>query len=380
MHMSPTRRSLRGELLFSFAFLTSAAVLLVGASATLLAGHDAGAAVWALLFLWLGSTAVIVVFGAWLLRGRVLRPLRLLGEQADALAEGRDPAASTFDTADFAHLRGRLSWMADRLLDARSQVVRSEKLAAVGQLAAGVAHEIRNPLGALGNYLEVLRRRGGDTSLVADMQREVERMDRIVQELLDYARPRTTPQPLDLGAAVRDTVALLGAQRTVEPSHLHLDVAEGLPPVRLERHALEQLVVNLVLNARDARPDGRIWVGVGKATAGPLPEPRRAEDPADTDQRPARERELRPWRADRPANAEGVALYVADEGPGIPEEDRDRIFDLFYTTKDPGRGTGLGLAIVARTVHDAGGVIWVDRGREGGAVFRAIFPGVGTAA
>ncbi|HEV2291837.1 MAG TPA: HAMP domain-containing sensor histidine kinase [Gemmatimonadales bacterium] len=372
--MPPLRRSLGGELLFSFAFLTSAAVLLVGASAMLFAGHDAGAAVWALLVLWLGSTGVIVVFGAWLLRGRVLRPLRLLGEQADALAEGRSPEPPTFDTADFAHLSERLSWMADRLLDARSQVVRAEKLAAVGQLAAGVAHEIRNPLGALGNYLEVLRRRGADAAVVADMQREVVRMDRIVQELLDYARPRATPAPIDVGAAVRSTVELLGAQRTVEPGRLHLDVAADLPPVRVDRHAVEQLVVNLVLNARDARPDGRIWVGVGKATAGPIPGPRRAEDPAGEDRRGARERESRPWRADRPAGAPGIALHVADEGPGVPEGDRDRVFDLFYTTKAPGAGTGLGLAIAARTVHDAGGVIWVDRGREGGAVFRVFLP------
>ncbi|MGH7591047.1 MAG: histidine kinase dimerization/phospho-acceptor domain-containing protein, partial [Gemmatimonadales bacterium] len=163
------RHSLRGELLFSFAFLTSAAVLLVGASATLLAGQNAGQAVWALLFLWIGSTAVIVVFGAWLVRGRVLQPLRLLGDQADALAEGREPPPATFDTADFAHVSERLEWMAGRLLDARSQVVRSEKLAAVGQLAAGVAHEIRNPLGALGTYIEVLHRRGEDAAVLADM-------------------------------------------------------------------------------------------------------------------------------------------------------------------------------------------------------------------
>ncbi|MGH7533519.1 MAG: sensor histidine kinase, partial [Gemmatimonadales bacterium] len=368
------RHSLRGELLFSFAFLTSAAVLLVGASATLLAGQNAGQAVWALLFLWLGSTAVIVVFGAWLVRGRVLQPLRLLGEQADALAEGREMPPATFGTADFAHVSERLAWMADRLLDARSQVVRSEKLAAVGQLAAGVAHEIRNPLGALGTYIEVLHRRGEGTAVLADMRREVERMDRIVQELLDYARPRAIPAPIDVGPAVQDAVTLLGAQRTVEPSLLHLDVAAGLPPIRIERHAVEQLVVNLVLNARDARPDGRIWVGVGPATAGPAPEPRRAEDPVDADRRAAREREFRPWRADQPAGAQGVALHVADEGPGVPEGDRDRVFDLFYTTKAPGAGTGLGLAIAARAVHDAGGVIWVDRGREGGAVFRVFLP------
>ncbi|MGH7590032.1 MAG: sensor histidine kinase, partial [Gemmatimonadales bacterium] len=199
-------------------------------------------------------------------------------------------------------------------------------------------------------------------------------MDRIVQELLDYARPRAIPAPLDVGPAVRDTVALLGAQRTVEPSRLHLDLAAGLPSVRIERHAVEQLVVNLVLNARDARPDGRIWVGVGRATAGPAPEPRRAEDPANADRRAAREREFRPWRTDHAAGTHGIALHVADEGPGVPEGDRDRVFDLFYTTKAPGAGTGLGLAIAARAVHDAGGVIWVDRGREGGAVFRVFLP------
>jgi signal transduction histidine kinase len=69
-----------------------------------------------------------------------------------------------------------------------------------------------------------------------------------------------------------------------------------------------------------------------------------------------------------------VLLYVADDGPGVPEADRERVFDPFYTTKDPGEGTGLGLAIVARTVHDAGGTVWVDRAREGGAVFKVFLP------
>jgi C4-dicarboxylate-specific signal transduction histidine kinase len=72
----------------------------------------------------------------------------------------------------------------------------------------------------------------------------------------------------------------------------------------------------------------------------------------------------------------GTLLIVADEGPGVPEADRERVFDPFFTTKAPGDGTGLGLAIVARAVHDAGGVVWVDRAREGGAVFKALFPGV----
>jgi signal transduction histidine kinase len=74
------------------------------------------------------------------------------------------------------------------------------------------------------------------------------------------------------------------------------------------------------------------------------------------------------------AGTAGALLYVADQGPGVPEELRERIFDPFFTTKAPGEGTGLGLAIVARTVHEAGGTVWVDRAREGGAVFKVFLP------
>jgi len=77
--------------------------------------------------------------------------------------------------------------------------------------------------------------------------------------------------------------------------------------------------------------------------------------------------------------AHGVMLFVADDGPGVPEDDRERVFDPFFTTKDPGQGTGLGLAIVARTVHESGGTVWVDRAREGGAVFKVFLPIAGEA-
>ena len=92
---------------------------------------------------------------------------------------------------------------------------------------------------------------------------------------------------------------------------------------------------------------------------------------------PVRPRTRRGRNGDRrvlPDGVPGVLLYVADDGPGVPEADRERIFDPFYTTKDPGEGTGLGLAIVARTVHESGGVVWVDRSREGGAVFMVFLP------
>ena len=82
----------------------------------------------------------------------------------------------------------------------------------------------------------------------------------------------------------------------------------------------------------------------------------------------------RPARIEFAAGAPGALIFVADSGPGVAPEDRERVFDPFYTTKPPGRGTGLGLAIVARAVHDMGGVVWTDRAREGGAAFKLFFP------
>jgi signal transduction histidine kinase len=89
---------------------------------------------------------------------------------------------------------------------------------------------------------------------------------------------------------------------------------------------------------------------------------------------PGREFVARPRRPDVPPGTLGVFLLVADTGPGIPFADRERVFDPFFTTKDPGQGTGLGLAIVARTVHEHGGIVWVDCAREGGAAFKVFLP------
>ena len=372
-------RSLRTELLFNLAFLTSAAVVLASLTTLLVASLDPDAAVWTLWVLWAASTLLFVLFGRHLVRRLVLTPLSELSAEADRLASGDVSAPPrAFETRELAHLADRFHSMAEQLLDVQSQAVRAEKLAGVGRLAAGVAHEIRNPLGAFGNYVEVLRQRGADAALVEGMRREVARMDRIVEGLLDYARPGAPSGDASLADIAREVVGFLGDQGALKAHEIVLEVSDSLRPVRGDRKALEQVLVNLVLNARDASPEGgRIWVGAVPKTFVPrnVPEHRAGDGngaggPLDRPGAAGR----RPWRPDLPAGTAGGLLYVADEGPGVPEDERERIFDPFYTTKDPGKGTGLGLAIVARTVHDAGGVVWVDRAREGGAVFKVFLP------
>ena len=131
--------------------------------------------------------------------------------------------------------------------------------------------------------------------------------------------------------------------------------------------------MNLVLNAVDAAPGAPVVLGARPWAYEPgRASPRRASDPPDAFFRrsPAR----RPARIEFAAGASGALIFVADAGPGVAPDEREKIFEPFYTTKAPGRGTGLGLAIVARAVYEMGGIVWVDPAREGGAAFKMFFP------
>jgi len=372
--------ALRTELLFYLSFLAAAA-LLVGVATTVVAGTIApGEEFWMVMALVALEVGVFVVFGRHLVTRLVLRPLGQLTATADAVAAGDlDARAPDAETRDFATLAARLNRMTDHLLDARSQLVRSEKLASVGRLAAGIAHEVGNPLGAVGTYVEVLRRRGADPEVVAGLNRELDRIDHIVRSLLYYARPEE--EPLDVvqpDEIVRGAFALLAAQGALKAVRASLDVAEGVPRVRARAYLLEQAIVNLVLNAVDAAPGAPVVVGARRWAY----EPGRAVPRRATDAAPAffsRELARRPAPAEFAAGALGALVFVADGGPGVAREDREKVFEPFYTTKPPGRGTGLGLAIVARAVHEMGGVVWIDTAREGGAAFKLFLPATGEA-
>ncbi|HMY16539.1 MAG TPA: HAMP domain-containing sensor histidine kinase [Polyangium sp.] len=230
---------------------------------------------------------------------------------------------------------------AKELEQAQARLVRSERLASVGRLAAGLAHEIGNPIAAILGFEELLLAGGLDEADQKDflerMKRETERIHRILRDLLDFARPATNSQNADALAspgsvpnALGTARALLGPQKALRDVEMLLDVEDDLPPVTLSDEQLVQVLLNLLLNAADAVPahGGRI--------------------------------DVRAKRSDL-----GVRVEVEDNGSGIAPEIRDRLFEPFTTTKEVGKGTGLGLAVCRGLLEGAGGSISAEDGAVG---------------
>jgi two-component system NtrC family sensor kinase len=233
------------------------------------------------------------------------------------------------------------------LKEAQHRLVRSERLASVGRLAAGLAHEVGNPIAALIGLEDLLLEGGLDPAEQQDflqrMRKETERISRILRDLLQFARPGE-PHELpggaegDVAEAVADTAALIAPQKAMRGVELEVDVPRELPTVALRAEQLMQLVLNLVLNAVDALDGGgRVRVTARLSTV-------------------------------------GVQLVVEDNGPGVAERVRERLFEPFVTTKEVGKGTGLGLAVCRGLVEAVGGAIALDVAFEGGARFVVELP------
>jgi two-component system, NtrC family, sensor kinase len=229
------------------------------------------------------------------------------------------------------------------IVEARNEAVRSEKMASVGLLAAGMAHEIGTPLAAIMGYTGILAEElKGDEEKCDYLRRisaESRRIDRIVRGLLDYARPKEAArQEVALLPLMEKVVELLTAQGVLKRLEVSVVAEEGLPVVHADPHQLEQLLVNLVMNARDAMPDG-----------GEL-------------------------RLSARRKGDQLLLEVIDNGEGMPPEHLPRVFDPFFTTKEPGKGTGLGLAIVARIAESCGGRMSVESEPGSGSRFALTLP------
>lgn len=404
-----SRPALGGELLASFAFVFAAAVLVAVVGAFLLSPLLV-TPVRAILFLGTlvaADVVVFTVFGHYLLRRRVLRPLDRFVQEVEAISEGDyarrlDPA----DSLEMHRLSEGVNLMTERLLahqhqlaanvrslertnqeltEARDELLRVEKIATVGRLASGIAHEIGNPLGAILGYLGVLER-GADAEhreFIGAAESEARRIDRIVHGLLDYARPReASPRVINANEVIERTIELLGLQGKLTQVQLTTSLDPEPAPVRGDWNQLQQILVNLLINAIDAmegtsEPRLTVTTTVVRYRRHKVLPARRRDDPPDVDYS-HRRRFNRPSRMPREevfvVDSEVVRITVEDSGPGIPPEHREHVFEPFYTTKEPGKGTGLGLAVAARLVDSMSGTIRVESGDGGGASFVVLLP------
>jgi len=229
-----------------------------------------------------------------------------------------------------------------RVREVERQLFHSERLSTVGRLAAGMAHEINNPLEGMSNYLSLARASlsQGDT---AAAQRHLDRVGEgleraaaVIRQALQHADPARAPRtPLDLNAVLMQSVEFVRTRREFADIRFELDLAPEAPQVLGSQVLLGQLFLNLILNACEAQPSGG---EVSIAT--------RAKDG-------------------------GVLLEIADRGPGVPPDALERIFEPFYSTKE---STGLGLSICHAIVRQHDGEIGVENRRGGGALFRLRFP------
>jgi two-component system sensor histidine kinase HydH len=238
------------------------------------------------------------------------------------------------------YLAERLRATGGRLEQATARAEEAERLAALGRLAAALAHEIRNPLGSIAGSIELLRTGGTlsqqDQDLCGIIQRETARLNDLINDMLDLSRPRVpSKQPLDIASLARDVVALAAQSGRGADVKVRYDGPDKLE-VTADPAQMRQVLWNLLRNAVQASSAGdEVTVSLT----------------AERDQ---------------------VLLAIADHGPGISSEARDRLFDAFFTTRS--HGVGIGLAVVKRILDDHGFTVEVDTSERTGTTFRVAMP------
>jgi two-component system NtrC family sensor kinase len=228
-------------------------------------------------------------------------------------------------------------------LHLEEQLQHTEKMASIGLLAAGVAHEVNTPLAGISSYTQILRQQTDDedprAALLDKIEKQSFRAARIIQNLLNFARSgRGEAEEIDLDKLLGDVLSLVEHQLSSSNIKVRRELCGDLPYVRADENRLQQVFFNLVLNARDAMPRGG-------------------------------------WLSVRTRVEEGTVIAeIADTGEGIQREHIKRIYDPFFTTKGIGRGTGLGLSISYGILQEHGGAISVDSAPGQGTTFRVMLP------
>ncbi|MBM4347270.1 MAG: HAMP domain-containing protein [Deltaproteobacteria bacterium] len=363
------------------------------------------------LILIIMDSIVLIVFGSFLLSRVLVKPLKGLVRLTQKISEGDfNQTIEVPSTNEIGQLVMSFNRMTEQLKEkqkniemhleslelankklkqAQEELIRTEKLASIGRFAAGVAHEVGNPLGSILGYTSIMAREETTREEAHDylkrIEKEIERINRIVKELLNFARPsRQDIQEVEINKVIKDTLSLLSYQKGFKNIETHLSLQPDLPMIKGNESLLSQIFINIILNAIDAMPDGgalgieTVNFVVGSREGDELESPylsRRKDDPLDTNY--SHLRSPNPFsviftkfnRGDRL-----IKVKITDTGIGIKKEDMEKIFDPFFTTKDPDKGTGLGLSISLRIIESLGGEVKV-RSEEGkGSTFEVYFP------
>jgi signal transduction histidine kinase len=279
----------------------------------------------------------------------------ILAERDDEIGQ----IATRFNEMTFSlrESRGETQRQNEAKLALEQRLGQTEKLATIGQLAAEIAHEVGTPLNVIAGRARSIQRKSREPETVeknaAIVAEQTARITRIIQRLLDFTRRKVGAAgkaEINLNELSLTTMELLAGQFSAAKVRTRLERAEGLPRVAGDADRLQQVLINLLLNAVQAMPDGG-QIAVETKTV----------------------RRTRPG-LEGSAEQKFVTFSVRDTGVGVPEEIRDKIFDPFYTTKDGQGGTGLGLAVCSGIVKEHDGWIDVENNSGGGTIFRVYLP------
>jgi two-component system NtrC family sensor kinase len=312
-------------------------------------------ALWVFSGITLAGVALSIGLG-WLLASRILGPVNQLIRASVEISKGNLlPEIGPISKSDIGLLQKKFEKMA-RALREREQrrheehetrLLQSEKQASVGKLAAGVAHEINNPLTAVLTFTHlILRRKSLPEDVREDLETvtlQTERVRNIVKGLLNFSRQtRLDPEPINLNRLMGDCLSLMENNALIRGVSLNFERKESLPMVTLDRNHFQSVVVNMIINALDAtKPGGQIHIHFRSATF---------------------------------MGRVGMEIVIRDTGSGIEPEHLDKLFDPFFTTKEVGKGTGLGLAVSAGIVERHGGSISVQSKVGEGSTFAIWLP------
>ena len=354
---------------------------------------------------------VLIIFGSFLLSRILVKPIKDLVQLTQKISDGDfSQKIEVTSKNEIGQLIGSFNRMIERLREnqeslenyleslestnkqlkqAQEELIRTEKLASIGRFAAGVAHEVGNPLGSILGYTGILQKEGMDREESKDylkrIEKEIGRINRIVRELLDFARPsKFEIKDVEINKVIESTLSLLSYQKSFKNIETQLDFQPDLPMIKGDESQLSQVFINIILNAIDAMPNGGILriqtrehvvENLYADRFQRIYPPRRKSDPMQSDYSHLRKPD--PFSALLTKFSKGdrlAKIRISDTGIGIKKEDLENIFDPFFTTKAPDKGTGLGLSITIRIVESLGGEIKVESEVGKGSTFEVYFP------